>query len=240
MTGFVEFFEGVREVRFGFDVIWDFIASLYYAITENPDISVIWNAIMSAIQPAHGIIMTVLVIFSVLVATFGKKMIGCLKFIFFFVVGFALGVHLIAPLIPPEVIIPSWIIGLVIGVVAGVLYRILYILLYSTVIGYSSYILFYTGFFLTQDLTYTPGKALTCLLGAALVLVFALIFKRFVEMIGTAALGGWLASWIFANQIYNFTVWPLFDGARWAALLIPTLIIGVLGAWVQIKTRRRY
>lgn len=240
LTGFAEFFTSVKEARFGFDVIWDFIVSLYYSITENPDISVIWDGIMAAIEPARTIVMTVLVIFSVLIAMFGKKMIGTLKFIFFFVVGFTLGTHLLAPLLPPEVTIPAWIIGLVIGIVAGVLYRILYVLLYSTVFGYGAYIIFYNGFFFSKEPAYSLGKALTCLIGAALVLVIALIFRRFVEMVGTAALGGWLAAWIFAGQIYDFTSWGLFGGVRWIALFIPALIIGALGAWIQIKTRRRY
>lgn len=240
MTGFAQFFTNVREAKFGFDVIWDFIVSLYYAITANPDISVIWNGIMSAIEPARGIIMTMFVIFGVVVAMFGKKMIGSLKFLFFFVVGFALGTHLLAPLIPSEVTIAAWLIGLIIGVVAGVLYRFLYIMLYSVTVGYGAYIIFYNAFYLSNSPTYSAGKALTCLFFAAVVLVLAIIFRRFVEMVGTAVLGGWIASWIFAEQIYDFTAWGLFGGVRWLAILIPTLLIGALGAWIQIRTRKRY
>ena len=240
MTGFAQFFTNVKEAKFGFDVIWDFIVSLYYAITANPDISVIWNGLMAAIESARGIIMTVLVIFGVLIALFGKKMIGFLKFLFFFIVGFALGTHLLAPLLPAEVSIAAWLIGLIIGVVAGVLYRFLYIILYSVTVGYSAYIIFYNAFYISSEPTYSAGKALTCLAFAAVVLVLAIIFKRFVEMVGTAVLGGWIATWIFAGQIYDFTVWGLFGGARWLAILIPTIIIGAVGAWIQIRTRRRY
>ena len=239
MTGFAEFFTNVKEAKFGFDVIWDFVVSIYYAITANPDISVIWNGIMSAIEPARGIIMTSIVAFSVLIALFGKKMIGFLKFVFFFVVGFALGTHLLAPLIPEEVTISAWIVGLVIAVVAGVLYRILYILLYSAVIGYGAYIVFYTT--LTPDgALFSLGRSLTCLVLAAAVLALAFVFKKFIEMIGTAVLGAWLSAAVFATQIYDFTVWGIFGGTRWVALLIPTLVIGAFASWFQIKTRRRY
>jgi len=240
LNGFAEFFTSVKEAKFGFDAIWEFIVSLYYAITANPDISVIWNGIMGAIEPAHGVIMTVLIILSLLIAMFGKKMLGSLKFIFFFITGFVLGVHLLAPLLPPDFTIAPWIIGLVIAVVSAVLYRILYIILYSTLIGYGAYILFYNGFYLAKEPTFSVGKALICLLFAAIVLIIALIFKRFVEMVGTAALGAWLAAWIFAEQIYDFTCWGIFGDARCVALLIPTLLIGALGSWIQIRTRRRY
>ena len=240
VTGFADFFNCIKEAEFGFKAIWDFIASIYYAITANPDISVIWNGMMSAIQPVRSIVMTSLVIFSVFIALFGKKMIGFLKFLFFFVVGFALGTHFIAALIPPEVVIPAWTVGLVIGVVAGVLYKFLYLVLYSVTVGYGAYIIIYNGFFLSQEPSYSASKAVVCLVGAVIILVLLLVLKKFVEMIGTAALGGWLATAIFAGQIYDFTAWGLFGGARFVAILVPTLIIALLGAWVQIKTRRRY
>lgn len=237
---FADFFASVKEAKFGFDVIWEFIVSLYYEITANPDISVIWNGLMNGMEPARSIIMTVLVILSVVVALFGKKMIGFLKFLFFFIVGFALGTHLLAPLLPPEFTIPAWIIGLIIAIVAGVLYRFLYIALYSVTVGYGAYILFYNGFYLSEAPTFTVGKALLCLALAAVVLVIAFVFKKFIEMIGTAALGGWLASSLFATEIYDFTKWSIFGNAQWVGILVPTMIIGILGAFIQIKTRRIY
>jgi hypothetical protein len=121
-----------------------------------------------------------------------------------------------------------------------ILFGILYILLYSTVFGYGAYIIFYNGFFIFKESAYSVGKALICLIAAAVVLALALIFKRFVEMIGTAALGGWLVAWIFSEQIYDFTSWGMFANAQWLAIFIPTLIIALLGAWIQIRTRRRY
>lgn len=237
---FADFFASVKEAKFGFDVIWEAIVSLYYAMTANPDISNIWNGMMAAIEPARSMIMTVLVVLSVVVAMFGKKMIGFLKFLFFFIVGFAIGTHLLATLIPADVNIKAWLIGLIIAIVAGVLYRFLYIVLYSVTVGYGAYILLYNGFFISESISFTVGRALVCLAIAAVVLLFAFLFKRFVEMIGTAALGGWLASSIFAKQIYDFTQWGIFGNARWVAILIPTLIIAILGAFIQIKTRRRY
>ena len=45
-TNFSEFLTCVKEARFSFRYIWEAIVSLYYDITANPDISVIWNSLM--------------------------------------------------------------------------------------------------------------------------------------------------------------------------------------------------
>jgi len=239
-TNFSEFFTCVKEARFSFKYIWDAIVSLYYDITMNPDISAIWEAMMGSIQSIYKLVMTLLAVGCVIVALFGKKMIGFLKFLFFFVVGFALGTHLLTPVISEAVEIPGWIVGTVVALVAAVLYRFLYIVLYSVTAGYGMYILAYHGFYLQGESAYSNAKAISCLIAAVVIVVIAIIFKKYIEMLGTAALGGWLASWIFANFVYNFTTFPIFGGITWVAILVPAVIIAAIGAVVQIKTRRRY
>lgn len=239
-TSFSEFFTCVKEARFSLKYIWEAIVSLYYDITVNPDISAIWEDMMSGIESVYKLVMTLLAIGCVVVALFGKKMIGFLKFVFFFVIGFALGTHLLTPIISEAVEIPGWIVGTVVALVSAVLYRFLYIVLYSAVAGYGMYILAYHGFYIQGESNYSNGKAIGCLVAAAIAIAVALIFKKYIEMIGTAVLGGWLSSWIIANFVYNFTTFPIFGGITWVAILVPAVIIAALGAVVQIKTRRRY
>lgn len=239
-TNFSEFFTCVKEARFSFKYIWEAIVSLYYDITVNPDISAIWESMMSGIASVYRLVMVLLAVGCVIIAFFGKKMIGFLKFIFFFVVGFALGTHLLTPVISEAVVIPGWIVGTVVALVSAVLYRFLYIVLYSAVAGYGMYILAYHGFYLQGESVYSGGKAIGCVIAAVIAVAVALIFKKYIEMLGTAALGGWLASWIIANFVYNFTTFPIFGGITWVAILVPAVIISALGAVVQIKTRRRY
>lgn len=239
-SNFAEFFTCVKEARFDFGVIWDAIVSLYYDITVNPDISVMWDGLMKFVNSAYGIIMTVLVIFSVAVALFGRKMMGFLKFLFFFTIGFTLGTHFLAAVIPPEVNIPAWTVGLVIALISGVLYRFLYIILYSAVTGYGMYVLAYHGFYIKDSEVYTTGKAVVCLIVALIAIAVFLIFRKYVEMLGTAVLGAWLATFIFAYRVYNFTAWPVFSGATWVGIFVPSVIIGFLGFVIQVKTRRRY
>ena len=77
-------------------------------------------------------------------------------------------------------------------------------------------------------------------MAAAIAIIVSLIFRKYFEMIGTAVLGAWCATWVFANQVYNFTAISIFEGVEWLAMVIPVVIISVLGGIVQIKTRKRY
>ncbi len=239
-TSFKDFFTALKSAELDFGAIWEFIRNTYYEMTANPDLSAIWDGIMSFIGPVYKTVMTFAVIGCVLIAFFGKKIKGFLTFGFFFVMGFALGTHFLAPIIPEAVVIPGWLVGLVVSIVAAVIHRFLYYILYAVAVGYSIYILSFNGFYFASEVSYTAGKALVCLAIAAVCTVVAFLFRKYIEMVGTAALGAWLASWLFANYIYAYSALPVFSGAPWVAILIPTVIIGTLGAIVQVKTRRRY
>jgi hypothetical protein len=167
-------------------------------------------------------------------------MLGVLKFLACFVVGFALGTHLLPPLLPIEIQLPPWIIGVVVGLIAAVLYRFIYIILYVGIAGYGMYVLAFYGFFLQPNAVYSNTRAIASLIAAAVAVIIALIFRKYFEMIGTAVLGSWVATLLFASQIYNFTAWPLFSGMERLAIFIPTALLAALGTVVQIKTRRRY
>lgn len=239
-TNFSEFFTCVKEARFTFDIIWQWITSLYYSVAENANITVIWDGLMKAIAPVWAIVMTVLVVACLVVTFFGKKLLGVLKFIACFVVGFALGTHLLPPLLPVEIQLPAWIIGVVVGLISAVLYRFIYIILYVGISGYGMYVLAFYGFFLQPNAVYSNTRAIASLIAAAVAIVIALIFRKYFEMIGTAILGSWVAALLFSSQIYNFTAWPLFSGMEGLAIFIPTALLAALGTAVQIKTRRRY
>ena len=234
------FFGAVKEARYGFGDIWSYLVTFYYTVTENPTVSAIWNAFMGAIAPAFAIVMILVILFSVSVSLFGQRMIGALKFMFFFVIGFVIGVQLLAPVIPEGVRIPPWIVGLVVALITSVLYRFLYIGLYSVVVGYSVYILCYNGFFLIATPEYTTFRAILCLVVSLVVLGLSFLLKKYIEMIFTSILGGWYATMIFIWYIYNFTRWPFLVGREWVGIFIMTALIASIGLFVQFKTRRRY
>lgn len=240
MVAFAEFFNNVKEANYGFGVIRDAIVSMYYSITENPDIAAIWNGMMGYIQDYFVIVCAVLAIGCLVVAFLGQKMMGFLRFVFFFIIGFVLGVHLLAPIIPAEVPIPAWVVGLVVAIVAAVLCRFLYYVLYAVAAGYSVYILCYHGFYIPDFDFVTKGNAIISLIVAAVIVVLAFVFRSYIERAGTAALGGWFATVLVANFVYDFAAWPVFGGMHWLGKVIVSCIIGIAGFVVQIVSRSRY
>ncbi len=238
-SNFSEFFTCLKEAKFTFAVIKDALVSLFHSVTSNPDVAGVWDAVREFLAPIAFIAAVIGVCASVLIAFFGKKIIGILKFLASFVLGFALGTHFLVPLLV-EIDMPAWIIGLVVGLVAGVLYRFVYIILYVGIAGYGMYILAFYGFFLQPEAVYTPTRAVVSLIAAAVAIIIVLLFRKYLEMIGTAVLGSWLATLIFSKFIYDFTAWSLFSGMERLAIIIPTALLAALGTVVQIKTRRRY
>ena len=232
-SSFGEFFTALKEARLGFGVIWEAIGNYCNEMMADPNVSAIWNGLMGAIGPVIKTVSVFLIIFSIFIALFGRKMMGFLKFVFFFIAGFLVGTHTLAGMIPPDVKFPAWIVGIVVALVAAVLYRFIYIVIYSVAFGYSGYLLVYNGFYLASNPTYSPDKALGCIIVALIVLVISLIFRKYIEMLGTAFLGAWLAVWLFVNNIFAFST-------HVGIMMIPTAIITVLCVIVQFKTRRRY
>ena len=78
------------------------------------------------------------------------------------------------------------------------------------------------------------------LISALVAIIIALLLKKYIEMIGTAALGSWLTVIVVSRHLYDFTAWQIFEGRAQLAIIIPTAVIALIGAAVQIKTRRRY
>ena len=234
------FFTSLWHADFGFGFIWDFIVSTYNSATSTEGVSDIWAAIGTALAPAAALIPFILIALSLIVAFFGKKILPLLKFLGFFFFGFLLGASLVTPVISAVVPMPAWICGLVIAIVLAVLYRLVYYLIYIFAILYSSYVIFYTGFTLQPQTEHNVTKALTCLAVAIIVLVLAFIFKKYVEMAYTSALGGFLTFTVINTMLFELTSLEALSYTPWVFPLVITLAVAIPGLVVQVKQRKRY
>ena len=240
MANITEFLNGVKEARFNFDVIWTWITSVFKAITENPDIRGVWNGIMTLVAPIYTSFIVTLIILCLLSAFFGRKLIGVIKFVVFFALGFALATHFIAPLVPTQIHIAPWIIGFVVALIVAVLSRFLYTLFYFLFFSYGTYATVFFLLLLNPAEVYTDTKAIVCLFVSVAVTILAFVFRKYVEMAVTAVFGAWAAVVLFTVNIHNFTSWHLFGGDAGVAIFVVTALVAALGLTVQIVTRRRY
>jgi len=241
LDSLMEFFMSVKEAEFGFYEIWEYVVNLYYSISQLPEMVEIWNGFRSFIDPFYSVVPYILIVLALIVAFFGKKIIGLIKFVACAFVGFFAGMYFVHPLITDLITIPSWITGIVVAIVAAVLYRFLYLAAYAIGFGYCAYILCYTGFYLRgEEVVHTDSMAIVCLAIAVGVVVLLFIFRKYVEMLGTAILGGYLVSYIIRCMIYDYKALEFVQAAPWAAAAVITAVIAIPAFLVQYKTRRRY
>ena len=237
---FADFFTALWHADFGFGKLWEFLSGIYTSAVEMPGVVEIKTAIGGFLSPAAPYLPFILIALSIVIAFVGKKIISPLKFIAFFFFGFIAGAHFITPVLEELIAMPSWLCGFVIAIVSAVLYRFVYYVLYTLFFLYSTYIICYTGFTLQPQTEHSSSKAITCLAVAVAVVVLAFIFKKYVEMAGTAFLGGYFVFLIINGMLIDFSSLEFFAYTPWVMPLVITLVVAIPGVVVQFKSRKRY
>lgn len=237
---FGAFFEALWQARFGFLELWNWICEVYQSTINMTGVVEIRQTIDTVLAPAQPYIPYILILLFTVVSFFGKKLMPVIKFLGFFFLGFIFGAYYITPLLAGVIAIPAWVYGLAIGIISSVLYRFVYYTLYILAVIYSVYIIGYTGFTFQPQSIHSSSKAITCLVVAVVIAILALIFRKYVEMIATALLGGYLVFIVVNFMIFDLYTLELLWYLPWLAPVAFTLAIGIPGAIVQLKTRKRY
>ena len=178
----------------------------------------------------------VFMVVGLLIALFGKRILGALKFVAAVIVGFGVGTLYLAPLV--SFVPQAWIVGAVCAVVFALLFKVVYIVGLVAISGYSVYWVAFTAAVLPQVTAFTKGNMIYSAVAAVVAVVLVLVLLKFVEKVYTAVLGAWM---ITTNLV---VVWdPRSLGVLTQNDLILYIVMGVLaliGLLVQIKTRKRY
>lgn len=235
MDKILEFFNKFKAGEFGYSALKDAITKFDRTVAEHPDMSFI----MDLLNSFASIIPYIMIASMLLIAFFGKKLLPFVKFISFFAVGFGLGVNFIHPLIVDVISLPAWLSGLLIGILAAIIYRLLYVLFFATFTFYGVFTICYSLLGTALD-SFGDLKGFIFMAIAAVVMILAFVFRKYVEMLGTAALGGLVIAKLVANNIWDYTALEFLNGEAWIALLVVTVVIALPGFIVQVKTRRRY
>ncbi len=233
--GFAEIVDPIIKGAYSFAQIWENLLKFLSDMWADVHIQNLWGELWAFISNLGGAIPFVLLGVWLVVTFLGKRIYGFLRFIAFFIAGFALGVYFVSPFVLQWMpVLPTWTIGLVTGVVAAVLSKLLYIILYAAIPGYAVYLLFCGGFILPLKDNY-----IVALLVALVAVVLLFVFRKYVETAGIALLGGYGVACV-VRGFYDYTSWDAFVGREWLGVLILTIIVGAVGFFVQYKTRDRY
>lgn len=236
---FFEFFEAVKNASFGFQEIITAIVDFYNKLFLDFHISELLGGMRWHLGFIWSALPAIFLVLFGVVALTGKRIFGFIRCTAFVIAGFLIGIYTLSPIIL-EVMpaLPTWIIGAVTGVVAGVLSKVLYYAALVTVSGYSTYILCMRGIIPGLS-ALTSGNIVVGLVCAAIVIAAVIILLKYIEMAGTAMLGGFGMASIIRGW-YDYTTLQPFVGREWLGVLAVTLIFALIGFIVQWRTRERY
>jgi hypothetical protein len=141
-----------------------------------------------------------------LVGLFGRRLSGVIRVVLLFAIGFVASVYWVAPLVQPHLpAVPALAIGLALGLLAAVLSRMIYNFVYIGCIGFDVYNICFNAIFLPTVTVYTEGN-LPLSIGLAVgAVILALLVRKYLEMIITAAAGG-IGIAFFVKSMFDYTV----------------------------------
>lgn len=179
------------------------------------------NAGIGAVMEKYAWLPYFLMLFALAEAFFGRRFLSTQKFIVAFVVGFAIGAVYVAPTVSSIVEIDNFIIGIAFGIVFAVFRTPLY---FATLTSILTYVFYYQ---LINTLSFVKFWAF--IFAVAAVIVVLLFLLKWVELMGTALLGGW----IFAASLAFVVKYPeAYADAIFRAVM---LVVAILGFTVQLK-----
>lgn len=239
-SAFMNFFNAVKDGVYGVGGSVAYIINFIKNMWASEPVSAVKDWFFGLIAPIWVAVPFILLAFYVLIALAGKRMYGVLRFLAFFLAGFLLGTYLLSPLVAkiiPQV--PAFVTGILTGIIAAVLSKILYIIVMVVVAAYPVYTACISGTVIPVLTRYSAGNIWISLIAAAVAVLIVILLLKYVEMLGTAMLGGLGIAYVVKGW-YDFTALELFGGKAWIPLLIVSGVVGIIGFIVQFRTRRRF
>ena len=219
-----------------FAEVGELFSGLFRGLVEHEYFVDVWQAIT---HPAKGFAIPALVILaalSIVLAFHGKKLLPVVKPLAFFAFGFMLGVSVIAPLLTDAAFdIFPWVIGLVVGVLLMLFSKSLYLIAYIAAFAYASYMIFMGGQLLPETVVgFTRGNMILSLCAVCVTIVLVFLLRKPIEILGTAALGGYLTSLCLEGLLFE-----IFSLGKIAAVsIIVMILVALFGAFRQFRGKR--
>ena len=179
-----------------------------------------------------------LIVLSLLVGLFGRRLSDLVRVVLLFAIGFVASVYWLVPMIATVVPdIPGFAIGLAVGLFAAVMSRLIYNLVYVGCIGFDVYNICFRGLFIVELTSLTQGNITTSVTVAFVATLVALGLRKYLEMIITAAAGG-IGVAYFVNQIYEYSASMGMEPMT--AIILVGAVIAVPFFLIQFRNRELY
>ena len=233
------FLESIKNATLTLEGIFTYLKGLVDTTLANTAVAGGLAWVKQLLTPVWAYRFYAFMVLALVLALFGKRLYGVIKFLGGFAIGFVVGTALLAPMVSfiPEKF--AWIVGLVVGLVVALLIKFLYYVIVIVGVGYGAYFCAFSATYLTKVFNFTKGNLLYSLIVAGVAILLVLLLLKWFEMLGTAALGGYFFALSLA-YVYNICNISFLSNMGQIPHFIVMGIIALIGFIIQIKTRKRY
>lgn len=233
------FFASIADGSFNFYAIGDFFNGYIARFQASEELMNMWNGLVGFLSKLGAALPIVLFALCAVEIFLGKKLIQIQRFLVCIAAGYCVGVLTISPLINQAFLLPNYISGIVIAIVAAVLSKYIYFVALALAAGYSVFLICFTNACVPFALP-TAGNMVVSIIVAAVIVFLMFLLLKYVEMAGTAILGGYLATRVVIASYYDYRTLSFLVGREWIAELVLVGLLAIFGFIVQYKTRARY
>jgi len=231
----MEFLNKVLAAEYDFGAIGQFFKNLWNG-SFTGKVEALWDSLWGMVSVIHPFVAYILLALALVELLFGKRLLGVQKFLGAFLLGYAATVVYLVPVLADLHAVFAdfgWIVGIVVGIIAILLRKVLYMVVYIVAFAYIPYYLVYSGALVASfaENMIFAGAA------AAVVVLLAILLRKWVEMLGLSALGAYCITKVLDVKLGVIDMIP-FDG-----MIVGLAMVGVLtliGFIIQVKTRKRY
>ena len=178
-----------------------------------------------------------IMIVSLIIGFFGKRLFPYIRSIIFFGAGFVGGMLFCAPFVQKYIpAIPQLVVGIALGLLLAVLSRFVYNVLYVGAAGGAAFAACFMPI-IPYLAPYTHGNIPVSVAVAVVVALLVLLLRKYIEMIATAAAGGWVFAFVFA-LVFDYPSYFPID--RVIVMAVPACALAMVMVIYQYRTRIRY
>ena len=170
------------------------------------------------------------------VGLFGRRFSGLVRVSLLFAIGFVASVYWLCPMVAkvaPQ--IPGYAIGLAAGLFMAVISRLIYNGVYIGAIGFDVYNICFNAMMFESVTALTKGNLPVSIGVASVAVLFALVIRKYLEMLITAAAGG-IGIAFCVSKLYNYA--ELMNMELKVAMIIAGAVLALPMFIYQYRNRR--
>lgn len=215
------------------------LTKIFGTVLADPSIAPTVEFIEEFIEPIGMFIGVALIALLLGLGFFGQRIFGFVRWLLVFIVGFFAGAGFLAPVL--QIFAPALkasVVGVAAGLILAVLSRFIYNVVFVAVIGFDAFNICFNALFFPGLVNLTKGNLPTSIAVALVLVVIALMLRKYLEMIITSGIAGIAIAFAVKSYIFDYTTFVPLESTVTALILGGILAVVML--IYQYRNRIRF